>query len=185
MCWANRDAVRDVSNVPWSHAPDNQGVEDMGFHKEQFRELIQNVLNELTLVIPYSDVARELLMLTAAVESNLGVFLKQIRGPALGVFQMEPNTEKDIWKNYLATRSNLRILMEGFMMQSTSTPNLDLRANLPYQIAMARVHYRRVSEPLPPRATPALLGAYWKKHYNTHLGRGTVEESIKKYEWLC
>jgi len=58
--------------------------------KTQLRELIQVVLKEYDL---YSRDAEELLMLTAAVESNLGYYIKQVGGgPALGIFQCEPDT---------------------------------------------------------------------------------------------
>ncbi len=58
--------------------------------KTQLRELIQVVLKEYDL---YSRDAEELLMLTAATESNLGYYIKQKGGgPALGIFQCEPDT---------------------------------------------------------------------------------------------
>ena len=36
---------------------------------------------------------------TGAIESNCGEFIKQINGPALGIWQMEPKTHDDIWLN--------------------------------------------------------------------------------------
>jgi hypothetical protein len=61
----------------------------------------------------------------------------------------------------------------------------DLRRNLAYAIVMARVHYLRVPSPLPDATDVPALAAYWKKHYNTHLGSGTVVKAIKKYERFC
>lgn len=59
-------------------------------NKIQLRELITHVLKRYNL---YSDNAVELLMLTVAIESNLGHYIKQVgNGPALGIFQCEPNT---------------------------------------------------------------------------------------------
>lgn len=58
--------------------------------KKQLRELITHVLKKYDL---HSDNAVELLMLTTAVESSLGHYIKQIgNGPALGIFQCELNT---------------------------------------------------------------------------------------------
>lgn len=58
--------------------------------KKQLRELVTHVLKKYDL---YSADAVELLMLTAATESNLGCYIKQVGGgPALGIFQCEPNT---------------------------------------------------------------------------------------------
>ena len=39
-----------------------------------------------------------LLFCTAAIESNCGEYIKQINGPALGVWQMEPATHMDIYR---------------------------------------------------------------------------------------
>ncbi len=46
-----------------------------------------------------SDKARFLLLCTAAIESNCGYYIKQVDGPALGIWQMEPATHDDIWEN--------------------------------------------------------------------------------------
>jgi hypothetical protein len=45
---------------------------------------------------------------------------------------------------------------------------------------MARLHYRRVSEPFP--STIKGLAYYWKDHYNTAKGKGTVEDFLKKWD---
>ena len=50
-----------------------------------------------------SQEAENLLMGTAAQESALGEYIRQLgNGPALGIFQMEPETFDDIVRNYLA-----------------------------------------------------------------------------------
>lgn len=60
----------------------------------QFRALIiEPVLSKLQL---YSKDAEELLVFTCAAESLGGTLLHQIQGPAVGIFQMEPNTYTDI-----------------------------------------------------------------------------------------
>jgi hypothetical protein len=71
----------------------------MAFDKKQFRDLIQRTLQDLGM---HSESAVNLLLGTAAQESQFGTYFRQIGGgPALGVFQMEPDTEIDIWDNYL------------------------------------------------------------------------------------
>ena len=60
----------------------------------QFRDLIvKSTLNDLLL---YSEDAEELLVFTCAVESLGGTYLQQVKGPALGIYQMEPVTYNDI-----------------------------------------------------------------------------------------
>ena len=148
----------------------------------QLRELITAVLVELDL---YSANACELLMLTAAQESHLGHYIKQVgNGPAKGIFQMEPSTEKDIWKNYLKYKPDLAKRV-GAMLGEADWEHLQLTGNLLYQIAMARVHYYRRPEALPDRLNIVGMAQYWKAHYNTHLGRGTIAEAIKNYNRLA
>ncbi len=151
----------------------------MTINKEQLRDLITDTLFEINML---SESAVNLLMGTAAQESHLGTYIRQIKGPALGIFQMEPATHNDIWHNYIDYKKGLeRIIMDCALM---SHP-IDARAliyNLKYAIIMCRLHYRRAPEALPEYYDVAGLAKYWKKYYNTHLGAGTEEEFIKNYE---
>ena len=147
-------------------------------HREQLRELIQEVLEQVQLDSPE---AVELLLGTAAVESQLGRYIKQINGPALGIFQMEPNTEDDIWKNYLEYKEELAEDVRTFVPE-VRFKDADLKWNIAYQILMARIHYLRVPEALPGVDDIEGQAAYWKKYYNTHLGAGTVEKYITCYK---
>jgi hypothetical protein len=125
--------------------------------------------------------AENLVLGTALQESNLS-YLRQLGdGPARGVYQMEPATHDDIWDNYLRYRAELRDAVIDFEVPGQDRHD-QLIWNLAYATAMCRVHYRRVSEPLPGAEDIAGLGAYWKQHYNTPLGRGTADEFVAKYE---
>lgn len=146
----------------------------MSIYPGQLREyIIRPTLRRLGL---YSEAAEELLMLTAATESLCGRYLHQVGGPALGVFQMEPATCRDIWDNYLRYKGpladDIRLMGEG--------PET-LPGNLYYAAAMARVHYLRVPQALPSAMDEWGLAQYWKDHYNTHLGSGTVEKAVENY----
>ncbi len=146
----------------------------MSIHPGQLREyVIRPVLNSLGL---YSEAAVELLMLTAATESLCGKYVHQVGGPALGIFQMEPRTHDDIWDNFLAGKPELAGKVRKYGRLSGQLPG-----NLYYACAMARIHYRRVSERLPSAADTDALARYWKQHYNTHLGAGTVRKAIENY----
>lgn len=147
------------------------------FNSAQFRSLVSGVCAGLNL---YSPAAVNLLLGTAAQESGFGTYLKQIKGPALGVFQMEPATETDIWKNYLSYQTELR----GRVIQvsGVSGPTrLHLKGNLIYQIALCRLHYLRRPEPLPAADDLPELAGYWKAYYNTPQGRGTEDEFLENY----
>ena len=46
---------------------------------------------------------------------------------------------------------------------------------------MCRVHYARVSEPLPEAGDLDGQAHYWKDHYNTRLGKGTPSGYIQAW----
>lgn len=165
----------------------------MGFNCDQFRQyVVRPTLQDMGL---WSQEAEDLLVGTAAVESRLGTYLHQLGGgPAKGVFQMEPTTHDDIWDNFLKYRESLEDKVYQFASLDAQRDGYvavhydEMIYNLRYAASMARVHYLRVPEPLPNRHTfeskasyVAALGAYWKEHYNTHLGAGTVEHFTKAY----
>lgn len=130
-----------------------------------------------------SKSAANLLLLTCAVESNLGHHLKQVNGPALGIYQMEPKTASDIYENFLDFRPELKESVDRFKADNITVDD-NLTGNLFYATAMARVHYYRVPEELPHHEDIAGLASYWKSYYNTPKGKGTVEQAILKYKTL-
>jgi len=128
-----------------------------------------------------SDDAEELLLGTAAQESFMGTYLKQLHGPAFGIYQMEPATHDDIWRSYLRFGSGkLDEKVRGFMVGVEPSAG-QMVWNLAYATAMARVHYYRIREALPSLHDVDAMARYWKRYYNTALGRGTVEEFKKNY----
>lgn len=129
----------------------------------------------------YSPAAEELLVATAAQESNGGEFLHQVGGgPAIGIFQMEPATHDDIWINYLRYREDLRGAISALLVGPLPEAE-QMAGNLYYAAAMARCHYLRVPEPLPDPGNIQAMGHYWKRHYNTALGAGTVAEFVNSW----
>ena len=159
----------------------------------QLRELvIRPTLRHLEPGIPYSEDAVELLMMTAAHESHLGTYIAQVNGPALGIYQMEPDTYKDIWFNFLTYKPEI-----SQAISPPYTPNLI--TDLSHATAMARVHYYRVPEALPTRKAIKhpdqkeevtldwiiAMAKYAKKHYNTELGKATWQQYADAYQRYC
>lgn len=147
----------------------------------QLREhVVIRALRHLEPVIPYSDVAVELVLGTAAVESHFE-HLQQIQGPALGLWQIEPATHDDLWRNYILHRPPLRERMLA-LCGLWPTRADQLRTNLLYGAAMCRVHYRRSPVPLPSTVTDVRgLAWVWKRAYNTSAGKGTIDQFISAY----
>lgn len=141
----------------------------------------------LTLLGAHSRAAEQLVMGTIYQESR-AIYIKQLgKGPALGIVQMEPATHRDIWENYLRYKSELAdkvaSLASAHHHQSghVRVNEKELIANLAYAVAMCRVHYRRERDPLPPADNVRALGEYWKRHYNTYQGAGTVDEFVHNF----
>jgi hypothetical protein len=131
-----------------------------------------------------SPSSTNLLLGTAAQESGFGKYIKQIAsGPARGVFQMEPATYRDIWRNYLVYKHQLAERVLKYMVNHADPvahPE-EMEWNLALAICMARVHYLRVRAPLPAADDVWGMATYWKDYYNTRLGKGTIEEFVDSY----
>jgi hypothetical protein len=158
------------------------GAYNMSINKNQLKNLITETLKESGL---YSKAAVNLLLGTAAQESHLGRYIRQLKGPALGIFQMEPRTHDDIWENFL--KYKLKKIEPRFKVgtvnrfhTNSATPDA-LVFDLKYAIIMCRLHYFRVSERLPKHDDIEGLARYWKRHYNTKHGRGTEKEFVFNY----
>lgn len=151
----------------------------MSIEPKQLRQLIRQTLLSMGEEFT-SDSAVELLMLTSAQESHCGRYITQLNGPAQGIFQMEPATELDIYKNYLRYNEPLHSIVKDFRGQAYPA-ELNLIGNIPYQIAIARANYKRFPERLPPALDIEGLARYWKKYWNTPLGAGTIQEAVANY----
>lgn len=151
----------------------------------------------------YSRSAEELLVLTMAQESRGGYYLHQLGGgPAMGIYQMEPasyqdledwlkDNRPDLWKKIQELVIPMPTGSEGsavakiyrkfyLMLFDPCVPELMI-TDLKFATAMARAFYLRVPEPLPAADDVEGLAKYWKDHWNTYLGAGTVDEAIENY----
>lgn len=141
--------------------------------------VIKPVLNSLDMD---SDAARLLLLCTAAQESRMGHYLKQIKGPACGIWQIEPSTHSDVYKNYLNYRPSLLDKVSSFSrFEFHSMRERELITNLEYACVIARLIYYRIPHPLPNVEDIRGLGAYWDDFYNANPEKGTVDEFMANY----
>jgi len=132
------------------------------------QHIIRPVLQSLNL---YSIAAERLVLGTACQESECGRWVRQIGGPALGIYQMEPATYDDLWTNFLAYQPTLGPKVKKYAAGLVLSNADELVGNLYLATAMCRVHYYRVKEPLPDDLPGQ--AAYWKQYYNTPSGAGT------------
>jgi len=141
------------------------------------RKLVEDTLKSIN---KYSPDAVNLILGTIAQESAFGKYRKQLgSGIALGICQIEPETFNDCIENYLNFRHELkRKILETCDISDFNSSDLYLNDRL--SICIARVKYMRNSEPIP--NTLEGYAKYWKKYYNTELGKGKVEEFIENYK---
>lgn len=133
----------------------------------------------------YSRNAEELLLLTAAQESQLGTYLHQLdNGPAVGIYQMEPATHDDIWTHYLKYNQHLadKILQWELPRAFEESDAKEMAGNMYYATAMARAFYLRFAESLPEYDDVRGMAKYYKKYWNTKLGAATVTETVENYQ---
>ena len=135
--------------------------------RDHFRDqIVTPACERLGLVSPE---AIELVVGTAIQESRLTYLTQLGAGSALGLFQIEPATHDDVWKNVVRNRARYKAALGA---RDVERFVYDLR----YSAMIARLLYWRHPEPIP----TDLEGQahYWKRYYNTALGAGTPSEYI-------
>ena len=153
----------------------------MSYDIQQFRQVVLNILTSMGAKYA-APAAVNLVLGTAAQESRLGTYLYQMgNGPAKGICQMEPATEKDIWDNFINQPKNADHKAAMYMACGRMGPGPWLEYDLGYQIAMCRMHYYRVAAPLP-NDNLAQLAAFYKRFYNTPAGAATEQQFIDNYK---
>ena len=121
--------------------------------------------------IPVSENARALLFAIGMAETGYAVNHQIGGGPALGFWQMEPATAKDLLKWLVVRHPKARVDVHN--LTHGARPLDALRCNPLYACALARCFFLRRAEPLPPIDLET-IARYWKKVWNTHAGKGTV-----------
>ena len=142
--------------------------------KEDVKHIIRWTLKYLDM---YSEDAEELVYRTGMAETGYRHLRQMGNGPAIGFFQVESATMYDTLKNYVEYRKHLKksILELGY---NSEEPIMSLMSNIALQVAFCRLKYRRDKRPIPSKDKIEEQAKYWKRVYNTELGKGTVEHFI-------
>ena len=145
---------------------------------KEMKNIISEVLTKLEKEtnIKKTPEAVNLIYETGMAESGYRALVQSGGGPALSFFQIEPATAKDIFNNYVEYREPL---VQALILLGIDPMDLDfsVKTNIAVAICMCRFHYRRVPSAIP--KTKEGRAKYWKKHYNTELGKGTIEHYLK------
>ena len=149
----------------------------MVFNNKQFREVI--LIPTLMAIQKWTPEAEELMIGTMAHESDGGTYLVQIEGPAIGIYGMQQNDHDDIWNAYLPNQSKLTYDLLVVCGMSSKPKFEAMKYHLVYATCMARIHYLRRCEAIPKDLEGQ--AEFWKTHYNSNLGKGTVQEYVADY----
>jgi hypothetical protein len=157
------DASAELTNHPYN-LPQYSGTYSLpreltkGIYPQHLYELIEKVTKELDM---HSVQSTRLMLGTIAQESNNGYYLVQLhQGPAKGICQVEPTTEKLVW-NWLEAQGLTDLLTN----HGYKEPNITLLTyDLWYNVAIARLLYRSIKKPLP--ETIIGMAEYWHNYYN-------------------
>lgn len=154
----------------------------MGINARQLRDyIIRPALEHIGL---WSQESEDLVLGTACQESGCGTYLHQLgSGPAVGIFQMEPASYRDLCKwidrNKENERGKIAIHLRTDFF-SDSWPDADeMIWDLRYAAMMCRMFYLRKPGAIPP--TLAGQAEYWKRFYNTSAGKGTPEQYVNNW----
>ena len=135
------------------------------------KKITEKVCKDLDM---YSENSVKLILSTGYAESGYRA-LEQTKGPAVGFFQIEPNTIDDVLDNYVKYRPHLmNSLIDLGLIQGEE--HFSVMSNIALQVAFCRLCYRRVPNAIPNNIED--MAKYWKKHYNTEKGKGTVKHFL-------
>tara|TARA_R100001086_G_scaffold95073_1_gene47354 strand:- start:6780 stop:7325 length:546 start_codon:yes stop_codon:yes gene_type:complete len=161
--------------------------ETMGANNKQIKDLIKDVCVQMGDKYAKQE-ALDIVYATGLVESKYE-YIEQIgRGPARSFWQVEPSTAVDNCKNFISSRPELlqasadilRIDPYYFIDATIDDWDWILRTNISAGILHCRIKYWRIPEPI--KEGKEELAKYWKKHYNTEEGAGSVEHFLKLTE---
>ena len=141
----------------------------------EIKEIVEETLYTLDM---YSDDALTLIMRTGWAESGYRALKGATSGnPALGFWQVEPFTAKDTLDNYVKFRPRIK---ESLMFLGLNEEKLEfsLLSNIALQAAFCRLKYRRDKQSIPSWDNIEAQAQYWKRVYNSELGKGTVKHFL-------
>jgi len=158
--------------------------EAMGIDNKQIKSLIKDVCVQLGDKYAKQE-AIDMVYATGLVESKYK-YIEQIgNGPARSFWQVEPETAVDNCRNFISKRPDLlqacadTLGIDPYYFIDATIDDWDwiLRTNIAAGILHCRIKYWRIPEPI--EKGKEALAKYWKKHYNTEQGAGTVEHFLE------
>ncbi len=118
--------------------------------------------------------AIEMIIETAIAETGLGQIEDKTVGAGMGITQFDDKPFQDIRDRNQKLRPKI---LKDLGIDINLVEWDDLRYNQFLALLFTRLHYWLKGDPIP--QTIEERAKYWKLHYNTALGKGTVEHYLK------
>jgi hypothetical protein len=144
----------------------------------QFRDYIVRPVVE-SLGLPTPERRIRLLLMTAAHESGGLNYVHQVRGPAKGIFQMEPATHDGLYSwvcNHVASERRNALLEHAIGRVGSAE---QMVGNFYYAAAIAAFNYYSKPGALPGYANE--MAEYAKRYWNTSAGKATPSDYENAY----
>ncbi len=142
--------------------------------------LSQNQLREMAKAVcdclgyGKNNTAYNLLLETAGAETIRGSFFDSTKYAGMGLTQFDKMPFSD---TYNRTSKNIQIkVFNYFGIHLSYLEWEDLRYNPLLAMLFTRLKYRLISEEIPSDINGR--AKYWKRHYNSELGKGTIEHYL-------
>ena len=126
----------------------------------------------------YSKDAVDLVYKTGNAETGYRHLKQMGGGPAIGFWQVEPATLIDIMDNYVKFRPKLAVRLTSLGFDKRDM-EVRVMGNIALQAVFCRLKYKRDKYPLPKSNDLKGQAEYWKRVYNTHLGKGTIKHFME------
>ena len=118
--------------------------------------------------------AKEMIIETAITETGLGQIEDKTVGAGMGLTQFDDKPFQDIRDRSIKLRPKI---LKELKIDISLVEWDDLRYNQFLALLFTRLHYWLKGDPIP--ATIEERANYWKLHYNTKFGKGTVEHYLE------
>ncbi|SDK69247.1 hypothetical protein [Microbulbifer yueqingensis] len=138
----------------------------MGICLDELRLLV--IRPTLKHLRAWSAGMEDLLLGTAAQESQLGFHLKLGRRHGLGLYQILPHTHREIWDRYLIDHPALASKVRGLASQRDflEHPHSELTTNLRYATAIAWLIYRAAGIERIEEGNIRAMARIWHRHFH-------------------
>jgi hypothetical protein len=152
----------------------------------QLRDLI--IVPSLSAIGLLSQDAVQLLLMTAATESNLGEYVRQqgmiMNNGAFGIYQTEKRTYDGIYDTLITGNVAMKAKLQLYLGYVGKPQVQRLMSDLALATIITRLFYYNINQPLPSKDDVLGMAKYYKAFYNTILGSNTEEKAIADYQRL-